>query len=91
MAYGQTGGGKTFTMYGTQSCPGIIPRVSEQLFRAIRNTMNQEKYDSLTDGEGDPEFQISVQMVEIYKEQFIDLLCPPPVVTGDHLVDCNNS
>ena len=49
--------------------------------------MSQEKYESSTDGEGDSEFLISVQMVEIYKEQFIDLLCPQPAITGDHLVD----
>ena len=26
-------------------------------------------------------------MVEIYQEQFIDLLCYVPPITGDHLID----
>ncbi|KAG5154141.1 hypothetical protein JHK82_012110 [Glycine max] len=32
-AYGQTGTGKTFTMYGTNEEPRMIPRALEELFR----------------------------------------------------------
>jgi len=40
MAYGQTGSGKTYTMFGPnvldEEVMGIIPRVSIDIFEAIR-------------------------------------------------------
>jgi hypothetical protein len=35
LAYGQTGSGKSYTMMGTSSQPGIIPRLSNTLFQRI--------------------------------------------------------
>ncbi|CDW74824.1 kinesin motor domain containing protein [Stylonychia lemnae] len=65
-AYGQTGSGKTFTMYGydlfDEQLMGIVPRAARQIFQHIK-TQDLEI-----------EYQIRVQMVEIYKEQLRDLL-----------------
>ncbi len=57
---------------------GIIPRVAKDIFVQIRNIKNLEKNSS--------KFIISVQMVEIYKENLIDLLTPFPINTGDHIL-----
>ena len=68
MAYGQTGSGKTYTMFGELSDPsrmGIIPRVSRDIFRSIQEMLEFEE---------EAEYQIKIQMLEIYKEKFIDLL-----------------
>ena len=46
---------------------GIIPRVSQSIFDAIRYQFSDEKSEEC-------EFQIRIQMLEIYKEQLIDLL-----------------
>ena len=35
LAYGQTGSGKSYTMMGTSSEPGIIPRLCNTLFQRI--------------------------------------------------------
>lgn len=60
LAYGQTGSGKTFTMYGpdilNNDQKGIIPRVSNDVFTYINSSRNQAN------------FQVKVQMLEIYKE-----------------------
>ncbi|KAL4443117.1 hypothetical protein ABPG74_002184 [Tetrahymena malaccensis] len=64
-AYGPTGSGKTYTMFGDvndSKQKGIIPRVSNQIFSYI-NALDQ-----------DIEFSITVSMLEIYKEQLFDLL-----------------
>nr|XP_022901212.1 kinesin-like protein KIN-7I [Onthophagus taurus] len=59
--YGQTSSGKTHTMHGTPSDPGIIPRVIDQLFDII-------------DVRHDSKFLIRVAYVEIYNEKIYDLL-----------------
>lgn len=41
-AYGQTASGKTFTMYGDQSSPGIIPLAINYMFNAMNNSNNRE-------------------------------------------------
>ncbi|KAJ4456206.1 putative Kinesin-II 85 kDa subunit [Paratrimastix pyriformis] len=62
-AYGQTGSGKTFTMSGTESSPGLIPRLCRDLFANI---------------ERDESFQYTVKAsyIEIYQENLKDLLVP---------------
>lgn len=55
-AYGQTGTGKTFTMQGSASNPGIIPRTFEQIWEHI-NTCTENM-----------QFLVSVSYVEIYLE-----------------------
>ena len=41
-AYGQTSSGKTHTMLGTQSEPGIIPMAVERIFESIGETHSRE-------------------------------------------------
>lgn len=41
-AYGQTASGKTFTMTGDQSNPGIIPLAINYMFDAMNNSSNRE-------------------------------------------------
>ena len=64
-AYGQTGAGKTFTMEGSPSNPGINQRAFGKLFSEIDN--RQESYD----------FNVKATMVEIYNEKLRDLLRQP--------------
>lgn len=74
MAYGQTGSGKTFTMYGPcaagelpePSAAGILPRVTAQVFDAIR-----------ADTRG-ASFSIGTSYLEVYREKVRDLLNPNP-------------
>jgi kinesin family member 22 len=59
--YGATGAGKTFTMQGNASKPGIIPRVAKRLM----DTVNARGG-----------FKVSVSYLEIYNERVKDLLDP---------------
>ncbi|ELW69065.1 Kinesin-like protein KIF25 [Tupaia chinensis] len=73
MAYGQTGGGKSYTMLGPRSvagatlplagcrAPGVIPRAAEELFRLISEAPA-----------GSTEVDVSV--VEVYNNDIFDLL-----------------
>ncbi|KAI9991107.1 hypothetical protein PInf_018739 [Phytophthora infestans] len=69
-AYGQTGAGKTHTMQGTQSDRGLYYRAAELIYSSIMQ--QQHVYD----------FQVSVQIVEIYNEEIFDLLAQPSVNSG---------
>ncbi|GFO07323.1 kinesin-like protein, partial [Plakobranchus ocellatus] len=70
-AYGPTGAGKTYTMLGMNSDPGIIPRVIQALFKAI----DLEKTSPLKDGMSQPpQFQVTFSYMEIYNEKVHDLL-----------------
>ena len=64
-AYGQSGSGKTYTMYGNdlydENSKGIIPRIVEEIFKRV------EKSDRNID------FQIKLSVMEIYKEIIYDL------------------
>ncbi|KAK5875408.1 hypothetical protein CesoFtcFv8_026498 [Champsocephalus esox] len=66
-AYGQTGGGKSYTMMGRQEPgqEGIIPQLCEDLFQR-------------TGGNADPDLNYSVEVsyMEIYCERVRDLLNP---------------
>ncbi|KAJ2751718.1 hypothetical protein GGI19_004303 [Coemansia pectinata] len=67
--YGVTGAGKTHTIQGTETEPGIIPRAVEHIF------MHQER---------DPyDYDIRISYYEIYKEAVFDLLKPhDPTLAG---------
>lgn len=54
-AYGSTGSGKTFTMFGNDD--GLVPSVVEEVFAKM-----------------DTNSKLSCSMIEIYKENLIDLL-----------------
>ena len=62
-AYGQTASGKTFTLTGSPSNPGIIPLSVTDLFAQIRRTPDRE-------------FLLRASYLELYNETIIDLLSP---------------
>ncbi|GAA5973944.1 hypothetical protein JCM11641_001234 [Rhodosporidiobolus odoratus] len=62
-AYGQTASGKTFTLSGNHSNPGIIPQAVSDIFSFIRD--HPEK-----------EFLLRASYLEIYNETLKDLLDP---------------
>ncbi|KAL9006993.1 MAG: hypothetical protein Q9188_000281 [Gyalolechia gomerana] len=62
-AYGMTGTGKTFSMQGTASSPGVIPLAIADIFSYIRETPHRE-------------FLLRVSYLEIYNERIHDLLTP---------------
>ena len=63
-AYGMTGTGKTFSMQGTASSPGVIPLAITDIFSYIRETPSRE-------------FLLRVSYLEIYNERIHDLLSVP--------------
>ena len=60
-AYGMTGTGKTFSMQGTMTSPGVIPLAITDIFSYIRETPQRE-------------FLLRVSYLEIYNEKIHDLL-----------------
>ncbi|KAM5565915.1 kinesin-like protein KIN-7N [Rosa sericea] len=60
-AYGQTSSGKTFTMNGSETDPGIIHRAVKDVFERIEMMSHRE-------------FLIRVSYMEIYNEEINDLL-----------------
>ena len=62
-AYGMTGTGKTFSMQGTATSPGVIPLAITDIFSFIRETPHRE-------------FLLRVSYLEIYNEKIHDLLKP---------------
>ncbi|RMZ91595.1 hypothetical protein DV736_g1155, partial [Chaetothyriales sp. CBS 134916] len=60
-AYGMTGTGKTFSMQGTMTSPGVIPLAITDIFSYIRETPHRE-------------FLLRVSYLEIYNEKIHDLL-----------------
>lgn len=63
-AYGMTGTGKTFSMQGTATSPGVIPLAITDIFSYIRETPQRE-------------FLLRVSYLEIYNEKINDLLSTP--------------
>lgn len=61
-AYGATGSGKTHTMIGDHSMPGVMPQALQDLFSRM-----EERKDEKT-------FIISVSYLEIFNEMIRDLL-----------------
>jgi kinesin family member C2/C3 len=70
LAYGQTGSGKTFTMMGTEDNPGVNRRCVNELLK-ICSQRQSIKY------------KVSVSLMEIYNEKFVDLLSTLPVDQQD--------
>ena len=64
-AYGQTGAGKSYSIFGYGANKGIIPNAAIEMFKRIREGS----------AEG-TEFTVLIQMVEIYMEKIQDLLVP---------------
>lgn len=64
-AYGQSGSGKTYTMFGSNEClNGITPNVFNYIFRQISLSNTNTSYI------------ITATYLEIYNEQIMDLLTP---------------
>lgn len=62
-AYGQTSSGKTYTMHGDESSPGLLYLASKDIFDYVNCTSSRE-------------FILRASYVEIYKEEVKDLLDP---------------
>ena len=77
-AYGQTGSGKSFSIVGTDTNPGILPRVCESIFQ------RQEEIKHNTT-EAKVEFTVTVGMIEIYNEKVFDLYTNPTKRTKEGL------
>jgi kinesin family protein 16B len=60
-AYGQTGAGKTYSMMGWDGQPGLVPRISQELF-------------TKADGKDQNSFRVEVSYLEIYNEKVRDLM-----------------
>lgn len=63
-AYGATGSGKTFTMLGKPSMPGVIFHMMMDLYSAIDGRKTEACYD------------VAISYMEVYNEQVKDLLAP---------------
>jgi len=61
-AYGQTGAGKTFTMYGAPGQEGTAPRTIGEIFRVVEE--NQDRFN----------FTVMGSMLELYRNDLVDLL-----------------
>ena len=66
--YGATGAGKTYTMSGTNTKPGIMYRAVNEIYDKIK-------------AEKEKEFDVYVQFCEVYNERVHDLLVSKPVAT----------
>ena len=72
-AYGSSGSGKTYTMFGTDEEMGIIPRVCEGIFRSGGSNATLDRH-------------IKFSFIEIYNDRMRDLL---NVVNDDlHIRNC---
>ncbi|CAH1182054.1 unnamed protein product [Phyllotreta striolata] len=65
LAYGQSSTGKTHTMIGTNSSPGVIPNFCNKIFDYLRESAV---------GEEDFSAKVTVSYLEIYNEKVRDLL-----------------
>mmetsp|Transcript_35438 Transcript_35438/g.76466 ORF Transcript_35438/g.76466 Transcript_35438/m.76466 type:complete len:967 (-) Transcript_35438:175-3075(-) len=61
-AYGQTGAGKTHTMYGSEEDQGTAPRAISELFQLL------ERDREVSD------FAVHASMTELYRNELVDLL-----------------
>lgn len=75
-AYGTTGSGKTYTMLGNHSCPGVIYHTSKDLFDRLLTMSNTDPLP--------PELKICY--FEIYNEKIRDLLVWEP----NNFIRCGN-
>ncbi|CAD7966725.1 unnamed protein product [Amoebophrya sp. A120] len=81
-AYGQTGAGKTHTMYGGEGeQAGLVPRTIKEIFTI--KTKNSNRYDHLHSCitfmlfrvvHSESLLQVKVYMVEVYRDELADLL-----------------
>ncbi|KAL0208837.1 hypothetical protein P9112_011424 [Eukaryota sp. TZLM1-RC] len=65
-AYGQTSSGKTYTLFGSSSHPGLVPLFSKNLFHEYTNLEPSEQKS----------VSLHVSVLEVYNEIIHDLLDP---------------
>ncbi|KCV72817.1 hypothetical protein H696_00395 [Fonticula alba] len=76
-AYGQTGSGKSYSMMGTDSEPGIVPRICEALFAIMSGTSSLPFLPAVDPASTETvNYKIEVSYIEIYNENVKDLLNP---------------
>ena len=80
-AYGATGAGKTYTMLGTESNPGIMPLTLKELFTKVKQFKSEREY------------KLKFWYLEIYNENIRDLLrfMNPNNVNSNNIVEENES
>eukprot|EP00928_Gymnodinium_smaydae_P009537 TRINITY_DN13577_c1_g2_i2.p1 TRINITY_DN13577_c1_g2~~TRINITY_DN13577_c1_g2_i2.p1 ORF type:complete len:356 (+),score=37.01 TRINITY_DN13577_c1_g2_i2:95-1162(+) len=79
LAYGQTGAGKTYTIYGGEKeNRGIAPRIAQSIFAHATAPSNKRCA-----------FKVCATMVELYKDRFIDLLVSGKAATASLDVKCD--
>lgn len=61
-AYGQTGAGKTYTMYGSPGNEGTAPRTIQEIYRIIERDTGRFNYT------------VMASMMELYRNELVDLL-----------------
>jgi hypothetical protein len=71
IAYGQSGSGKSHSVMGTPTAPGVVPQLCEELFRHLdemrRSSNNNASSSSST-------WAVALSIMEIYNENVRDLL-----------------
>ena len=79
-AYGQTSSGKTYTMKGTKSDPGVIPRSLAEIYKNINSHLNSKvqtpkatPYKGPPTIKNPPKAMIKISFIEIYNEMIRDL------------------
>lgn len=74
-AYGATGAGKTFTMLGTEHCPGVVSLTVSHLYKHVDQLRSEGQ-----------SCDVAVAYLEVYNEVVRDLLCPSggaPLIVRD--------
>lgn len=69
-AYGQTGAGKTFTMYGVPGQEGTAPRTINEIFRVTEQ--GKDRYN----------FTVMGSMLELYRNDLVDLVSKAALSKG---------
>ncbi|MCO5566170.1 hypothetical protein L7F22_019846 [Adiantum nelumboides] len=77
-AYGQTGSGKTYTMSGSESEKGVIPKAVGHIFDRVAKITSRE-------------FLLRVSYLEIYNESLNDLLAALPSTSASASMQNANS
>nr|CAY54166.1 unnamed protein product [Heliconius melpomene] len=80
LTYGASGSGKTFTLMGTVSSPGLIPRSLEYIFKVVDVAQSPELKPADRGAErltyAQQNYELQVSFIEIYNEGIYDLLVP---------------
>ncbi|KAJ8301882.1 hypothetical protein KUTeg_020869 [Tegillarca granosa] len=80
IAYGQTGTGKSYTIFGQEETPGLCPRFIENLFSRVENSQSD-----------DVSYQATISVYEIYNEAVNDLLVERKNAVQCHIRQSKNA